>query len=334
MYPDLLEAASPPSSLLELMVSQPPSDSSDLSDNSSIPLCEGTDKTMVSPNKSSMSKGKTRDMSDKTASTRFNTPMSDIDDAISDISHIAIGEDSSDSFSPSPGPSTSRKTLKTPNKTPVKNTTSPGGIRRLKRPAERTPEESREMRKRHKEAAKERVVQRRAEALKDWGNNSCKYCTEYELECIPPPLEDAKQRRCKACSEGNKECSIGKVVFHRDYIPSSITPLTIDHALGLDKNTRESDKKIEVLQQKIRKLEKEADCLRQKVKTAERKDELMDLLIRYLNRMWKIEENIKSRSNRKKVPVFTDEMLENFRAYTKTMHDDLDDYTASNEESD
>ena len=190
------------------------------------------------------------------------------------------------------------------------------------------------MQKRHKEAAKEKVVQCRAEALKDWGNHSCKYCTEYELECIPPPLEDAKQRRCKACSEGNKECSIGKVVFHRDYIPSSITPLTIDHALGLDKNTRESDKKIKVLQQKIRKLEKEADCLRQKVKTAERKDELMDLLIRYLNRMWKIEENIKSRSNRKKVPVFTDEMLENFRAYTKTMHDDLDDYTASNEESD
>ena len=50
--------------------------------------------------------------------------------------------------------------------------------------------------------------------------------------------------------------------------------------------------------------------------------------------MWKIEESIKSWSYRKKVPVFTDEMLENFRAYTKTMQADLDDYIASNEESD
>ena len=190
---------------------------------------------------------------------------------------------------------------------PTKN---PGGVRRLKRPSERSEEENAEMRKRHKDLQRDRYYARRQRCLEDWGNKVCLECKKRGVECVPPELKDGKRKRCVNCSKINKPCSIGEVVFHEDYVPSGSTPKTpadIVHAGGKGKGKAvEKKDKVEILERKVAAYKEQVEELE------EQQEELENFRMFYKN-LKKIEKSVDKRRDLDKEP-FTENMVENFMA--------------------
>ena len=186
---------------------------------------------------------------------------------------------------------------------------NPGGVRRLKRPAERTKEENADMRKRHKDSQRDRYYARRQMCLEDWGEKICLECKKRGVRCVPPELENGKQKRCGNCSEHNKTCSIGEVVFHEDYIPSGRTPKTpadIVHAGSKGKGKAVEKSRLEILEEEL------AEC-REKVEEMENEQEELQNYRMFHKNLQKIAKSVNKRRDMER-SSFTETLAENFMA--------------------
>jgi len=110
-------------------------------------------------------------------------------------------------------------------------------------------------------------------------------CEKAGKECTPPPVEKAKVKRCGNCQENGLVCSIGRVIFHVDYIPSGRKALTVadlDGETQAEDTIREMEEAIDLLEGETEEYKEMVDKLSARMKL---KDEILGKLDHYRQRV-------------------------------------------------